>query len=99
MVTGAYSPSAVVPITRRAGACVAGVLVSPLLDWSAPDGPAASFPSAGVGAAAAPSCPSAQGSRAVKSEPTVVRQGASTGGSAAQEGNRDARSVGRKLVF
>ena len=53
MMTGACSPSpsAVVPITRRrAGACVAGRLASPLLDWPAPDGPAASFPSAGVGA-------------------------------------------------
>ena len=50
-MTGACSPSpsAVVPITRRrAGACVAGRLASPLLDWPAPDGPAASFPSAGV---------------------------------------------------
>ena len=50
MMTGACSPSpsAVVPITRRARACVAGGLASPLLDWPAPDGPAASFPSAGV---------------------------------------------------
>ena len=51
-MTGACSPSspsAVVPITRRAaGACVAGRLASPQLDWPAPDGPAASFPSAGV---------------------------------------------------
>ena len=50
-MTGACSPSpsAVVPITRRrAGACVAGRLAAPLLDWPAPDGPAASFPSAGV---------------------------------------------------
>ena len=39
----------VVSITR-AGACVAGGPASTLPDWPAPDGPAASFPSAGVGA-------------------------------------------------
>ena len=60
-------------------------------DGPAPDGPAASFPSVGVGAAAASSGPSAQGSRAVESEPKVMRQGVSTGGSAAREGGRDAR--------
>ena len=39
----------VVSITR-AGACVAGGPASTLPDWPAPDGPAALFPSAGVGA-------------------------------------------------
>ena len=58
-------------------------------DGPAPDGPAASFPSAGVGAAAS-SGPSAQGSRAVESEPKVMRKGVSTGGNAAREGGRDA---------
>ena len=39
----------VVSITR-AGACVAGGPASALPDWPASDGPAASLPSAGVGA-------------------------------------------------
>ena len=75
----------------RSGAHAAGGPTSMPPDEPAPDGPAASFPSAGAGAAAATSGPSAQGRRAVESEPKVMRRGVGTGESAAREGGRDAR--------
>ena len=75
----------------RSGAHAAGGPTSMPPDEPAPDGPAASFPSAGAGAAAATSGPSAQGRRAVESEPKVMRRGVGTGESAAREGGRNAR--------